>query len=227
MILETVDQILNKNQGFSFGEIGGISAIVLVVILIGIGLYFYFSKPTEAQKTEIHQFLATVTDSILQIALVSIEYIEVNSEKKITLDIDEFRADIVKEIYDDVWDYVQITLSKDIENEKISKILSKFITKDNVEELVNSIIESNNIYEKIEDIYNSLANKVISDMIEEDKKAAEEAEKYENEELDTTSEPSEFDIAREEYGEIEQPDEEPAMLTDDDTIEEIDEDAEG
>lgn len=164
--------------------VGMVMAIILIVALVGIFAYFKIAKPTETQIAEAKEFLLGISDKLLDIINKVIDDVDAGNY----LDFVEYKAEVIAVIYDQSWKYVTDTITENIEDTNLSKIVSKVITESNVYEIIETLMSDNDIGSKLTTIFNKNVKSKLDDIEAEEKAAAETAAKYESGDIETTEE---------------------------------------
>ena len=166
--------------------------IILGVIVAAICAYFIF-KPTEERKNLAKKYLNDLATNIMSIILANLDF-KVNSfTGKIEANFDDFKQDLLDEIYKESWDFVETALKQAVKEGKIDSIAAKYIKKESVESLVDLIISRDDILQKVKKAYDYMSNEVLMAILKEEEKArkeAEEAEAQEEEPSDPVTEDS-------------------------------------
>lgn len=197
-----------------------ISSIIAIIIIAGLLGYSYITRRNKQEIIdEINEFINSLTDEFLKIVTKTVD----DSDPDGFNNFEEFTNNVLIKTYDTVWEFVEKKLENSFSKEKYS-IIIKLINKSNVEDTVIKIFNSSSLQDKLESIFNDAARQTIKEMEEEERRAAEEAEKYERDEVDTEEyngehDISEFEAGRESMIEPEAPDNEAEYKEDDETME--------
>lgn len=139
--------------------------IILAFILLAIFIQFKFKKSTKS-KNDALDFLNGLADTFYEKMLEIISNIDLSKYSS----LEEAEADIITQVYDCIWDYVNETL-KDEKN-IISISVLKIINKDFVIKFINSLMETKNLSEQIKNLWvtNQIetAKSVFEDSVKED-----------------------------------------------------------
>ena len=191
---------------------------IAILLVVGIFVYFKFTKPTDAQKAEATEFLNSIKDSLIDIVGKAVDNIDSNKY----LDFAEYQAAVVNAIYEDCWDYAQKKIAANISNATLSAMVSKLVTEENVRSIVDTILSETKNMDKISTIFSNNITHKLKAIEDEEAEAAVLAAKYEagevEEEYEGEHDLSEFEKGRMETVEPEYP-EETNIDTEDETVE--------
>lgn len=175
---ETTNEVIERLTSISAPTL---RLIILGVIVAAICAYFIF-KPTEERKSMAKKYLNNMATNILSITLANLDF-KVNSfTGKVEANFDDFKQDLLDEIYKESWDFVDTAIKQGVKEGKIDPIAAKYIKKESVESLVNLIISRDDVVQKLKRAYDTLSNEVIAAIMKEEAKARQEAEEAEAQE---------------------------------------------
>ena len=166
--------------------------IILGVIVLAICGYFIL-KPTEERKNNAKKYLNGLATNILGIILANIDFKIDSFTGKVETNFDDFKQNIIDEIYKESWDFVDSTIKKAVADGKIDALASRYIKKESVESLVDLIVSRDDVITKFKKAYDMLSDEVIKEIMKEEEQArlaAEEAESQEEEPGDPVVEDS-------------------------------------
>ena len=139
--------------------------IILAFILLAIFIQFKFKKSTES-KNDALDFLNGLADTFYEKMLEIISNIDISKYSS----LEEAEADIIAQVYDCIWNYVNETLKN--EKDIISISVLKIVDKDFVIKFINSLMEIKNISGRIENLWTTnqieTAKSVFEDSVKED-----------------------------------------------------------
>ena len=200
--------------------VGTVVGAIILVLLVGLLVYRYKTKPNGDQELE--DFL-----SAIQVIVKDriIEFIDKFDFETIKEDYANMQATLINGLYDDIWKLVEEEYEDVYNNEEnavLYKILNKLITREKIESYVNTIFAQEDIQQKLADLWNTALEKKNKEIEEEDAKLEKEAEEYETDKVsDEESDVEELDPTKlpgvEE--EIIPPSEEESDTVDPDTVE--------
>lgn len=121
--------------------IGG--AVVLVIILAGLYLFYRYRKPNEEDKEAADAFLNKLSDAFVDIIQNIVAKIDVSKY----LSMEELESDIFAKAYDAVWKFATEQVASAVSNKAISSLVSTLITRETVEELVTKLIAKGSLLE--------------------------------------------------------------------------------
>ena len=202
--------------------VGGVIILILIIIAIVIRLK---THPSEADKDAAKKFLEglekTFYNKMLEI-VTNIDFTKYDS-------ISTMEANILCDIYDTIWDYVQ-NKTKDLANEDIlTALVVKVLDKQFVYDFIDTLIAKYKINEVIEEAWNKNFKDKSDEAVEEDKalqdKFKDQSEYVENS-SDKDLEPAKtITPTEEELSKLNPPrDEEEEYNPDDESMELVDED---
>lgn len=192
LILLTAVEAANETSGFDYGKLFRFGALIVV---LGIMIYFVMKNPSTKEKEATNKFLNDMTDTVFKIVMANVEIEKQDDKIKFHLkDYNEFKHLIAAEVYDDAWEYATTVIDTMVEEGKMSPMVKKLVTKDRVEAVVDTVMDSSDCKTDLASIYKTItkdlgitennAEETIKQIEEEEKKAAEEAAKYEAEPQD-------------------------------------------
>ena len=126
-------------------------------------------------------------------------------EKKITViilgtDMDKYNslveaeADIIKQIYDELWNYIQEQMEIASKNDTLSAIAMKFINKDFVIKFIDTIMDKYHFADKLSAEWGDHYKKAIETSGSDTSEYSDEKEYYSNEEVSTEDLPPAEDV---------------------------------
>lgn len=200
--------------------VGTVVGSIILVLLIGLLVYRYKTKPNGEQELE--DFLSSI-QVIVKDRII--EFIDKFDFETIKEDYINMQATLISGIYDDIWKLVESKYEDTYnteENAVLYKILNKLLTREKIESYVNTIFAQEDIQQKLADLWNTALEKKNKEIEAEDAKLEKEAEEYETDKVsDEESKVEELDPAKlpgvEE--EIIPPTEEESDTVDPDTVE--------
>lgn len=126
--------------------IGGL--VIFVCIIIALIIRFK-TKQSIYDKEVATNFLNGLSDTFYNKILEIIDTIDIGEYESFA----EMEVDILRQIYDAIWEYTQIELEKASKQDIITAMALKFINKDTVIKLVDKIFDDNEVYDKLESLW--------------------------------------------------------------------------
>ena len=149
---------------------------ILAILFVAIVIYKKKTTPTEQQKLEVKEFLDKVTDSLL----IVIKNTITNTKPDSYLDLETFLNDVYLTMYEEAWIEVEKQINDIFGNRSDYGIIVKLVDRETIESLVNSLIVSESVEDKLSAVFEETFKAKFEAMEEEEKKAAQIAEAYEN-----------------------------------------------
>lgn len=153
--------------------------IVLAVILVGLGLFFVL-RPSDKTKKAVKKYIESLSGQLYSIIVADLEYRVFDSDDICSVDYEQFKKEMIQEIYNDSWDFVH----KAVIDAKLDPLARLAFNKKTVENLIDVILSRKEMKDLFKDAYAQLTNEVYKKMMEEEKRAREEAEYAERQPLD-------------------------------------------
>lgn len=146
--------------------------VILIVIVAGICVYFIL-KPSDARKKLAEEYLTKLATDVMNIAFANLD-IEIASnimESTIAFKYEEFRKAVIEAIKKDSWDFVQSSIKYSITHDKLDPLAARLISEDSVNKLVDLVLGRADMQTSMRNAYETLTNKVLKEMEEEEAKA--------------------------------------------------------
>ena len=150
--------------------------IIMVILFVGIVIYKKKTTPTEQQKIEVNEFLNRVTDRLLLVIKDTISDIKPREH----LQLDTFLNEVYDTIYEESWIEVEKQMVDIFGNRPDYSIIVKLVDRETIERLVESLITREGVTDKLSIIFEEAYRIKFESMEEEEKKAAQIAQAYEN-----------------------------------------------
>ena len=203
--------------------IGG--AIVAVVILLGLFLYYKFGRKNNTKNEEaLNEFLESLSGQIESMITKIISSIDITQYTT----LEELELDIFHIAYKDVWSFVSEQVSIALGNNSISPIIGSLLTQERVEKFIELIIERCGLMSVAATNWNKRIEVASQEAEQFEKDVADKNKAYEDGKMDI----DEKNFVAEEYkdenvnGELIPPSEEEQAYDEDDISQEIVEDEE-
>ena len=126
--------------------IGGILILAFVIVAILIRLK---NKPTQADKDSAKQFLEGLEDVFYAKMIDIVTCLDISKYGT----LEEFEADILSNIYESVWKYVEEQLSDQAKTDVLTALALKVLNKEFVDSFVAALITKYNINDKINTVW--------------------------------------------------------------------------
>lgn len=142
--------------------IGGIIVLVFLVIAI---VYRMKTTPSLYDKNKATEFLNGMAEAFYYKMLSIVSNIDFNKYESLA----DLEADVIKQIYDTVWDYAEEKMSEAAEQDIITAMVLKALDKDRVLEFIDGLVKEKGVIEEVENLW--AANKLENDseeMLEDD-----------------------------------------------------------
>ena len=126
--------------------IGGLLILIAVIVVIFVKLK---NEPTEEDKDQALEFLYGLSDVIYQKVVSIITEFDISKYDS----IEELEVDILSDIYDDIWDYVEEEIKSYDSDDLFTAIAVKVINKEFVTNFVDDLLNQFDISNKINSIW--------------------------------------------------------------------------
>lgn len=174
--------------------IGG--AVVLVLIIVGLYLFYRYRIPKQEDKEAADNFLNGLSDAFQSIIINIVANVDITKYTS----LEDMEADLFGIAYDSIWEYVNKELSIAVNNKTISTLVSSLVTRDKVETMVQEVINKCGLIAPAETAWINMVEGGLKEAVELEERAIEENAAYEN---GTKELPEDFEMT-----EVEEPVEE-------------------
>ena len=123
--------------------IGGVVVLIFIIIAVIIRIK---TKPSAYDKEAASNFLNGLSETFynkMMEIITNINFSEYDS-------LIEMEADIIKQIYDSVWDYTEVELAKAAKSDILTAVALKLLDKNSVLKFVDELMEKYEIAQKLE-----------------------------------------------------------------------------
>lgn len=170
-----IEDIVTEAESTGFDTVAITKFVILFAILIIVGAIIIF-RPTNKNKKDAKQFLEKLITTIYSIVMANIEYITTDgAEDANKLDFNEFKKQLVEMMYNDAWSFVETSVDTAVSEGKLDYIAKGLIKKSNVDNLVDLIVKRRDTNNMIQEAFNQISNAAFKSIIDNEKKAVEEA----------------------------------------------------
>lgn len=148
--------------------IGGIIILAVIVFAIWFRLK---THPSKADKQAAEDFLNGLADNIYKMITKIINEIDLSKYDS----LENLESDILKKIYDSVFDYIQSQLAEAANEDILSALVLKVLDKDTIYKFIDKLINNKDVNGQLTNLWDS--NKIkeqSSDIENEDKELTEE-----------------------------------------------------
>lgn len=154
---------------------------IIIIALMGYFIYTKYKKDPNGEA-KLKEFLDNIQDIIKEHIVNAIDTFDFQNAKD---SFSQVQAEFIEDVYDDIWDLCSAEVEKLADTDTVLyALLKKTITKDKIEEYVMTIFSEDSIQDKLAEVYNIALKDKMEAASEEDKKLEEEAEAYENGEVE-------------------------------------------
>lgn len=131
-------------------NLSSIIGAVIILAILGFAVWYRFkTHPSKGDKRAAEEFLNGLADNIYAIMTKIINDTDLTKYKN----INELESDILKQIYDQAYAYIESQLKKASEDDILSALVLKVLDKDTIYSFIDKMINDKNIKSTISNIW--------------------------------------------------------------------------